>query len=121
MIATRKETMTYSCEKMVKENLFFQMTYVSFNFLSLLVQFSPKNEWSQLQVPSIVQIPLSLHVVAGSQNTMNRRNDSFYQSIFQQSHCELSLLVQHSQIMNRQNFIRNHHLIEDSKHFWELT
>ena len=44
MITTCKETMTYSYEKMVRENLFFQMNYVSFNFLSLLVQFSPKNE-----------------------------------------------------------------------------
>ena len=30
-----------------------------------------------MQVPSIVQIPLLLHVIAGSQNTMNRKNDSY--------------------------------------------
>ena len=79
---------------MVKEKLgFFSMNYASFNFLSLLVQFSPKNERSQLQVPLIVQSPLPLHVVAGSQNTMNRRNDSYYQSIFHQSHSELFLLA----------------------------
>ena len=49
-----------------------------------------------LQVPSIVQIPLSLHVIAGSQSTTNRRNDSYYQSIFYQlqSKCK----AQHSHL-----------------------
>ena len=96
------------------------MNYASFNFLSLLVQFSPKNDWSQLQVPLTVQSPLPLHVVAGSQNTMNRKNDSYYQSIFSQAHSEFSLQVQIpiSQAKFYHNFC---HLMEDSKHFWELT
>ena len=99
---------------MVKENYHFSMNYASFNFLSLLVQFSPKNDWSQLQVPLIVQSPLPLHVVAGSQNTMNRRNDSYFSSVTQWAFSTSVTFPYYSQ-----NFIY-HHLKEDSKHFWEL-
>ena len=35
-----------------------------------------------MQAPSMLQIPLPLQVIAGSQNTLNRRNDSYYQSHF---------------------------------------
>jgi hypothetical protein len=35
-----------------------------------------------MQAPSMLQIPLPLQVIAGSQNTINRRNDSYYQSHF---------------------------------------
>ena len=54
-----------------------------------------------MQVPLIAQIPLPLHVIAGSQNTMNSRNVSYYQSHFisiTQSHCALSSNLFHGQI-----------------------